>query len=243
MHATPTCRPGRRSTATMRSSRRGHATTCAAPAASPGRCTACRSPSRTTSIPQDLPTEDGTVLHAGRRPLKDATLVSRLLTAGAVILGKTVTTEFAYFTPGKTRNPHSSSPHPRRFVQRFGGGGGRRDGAACRGNPDQRLGDPARVVLRRGGVQAEFRCHLAQRRAADLPQPRPGRRVRTIRARCGPHRAMPGRPRSGGCRHGQCLLAAACRGSGVGAAARSGIRPVALEALGAGRRRHPGGLR
>src|SRR5690606_37909556 len=45
----------------------------------------------------DLPTEDGTVLHAGRRPTQDATLVRRLRGAGAVILGKTVTTEFAYF--------------------------------------------------------------------------------------------------------------------------------------------------
>jgi Asp-tRNA(Asn)/Glu-tRNA(Gln) amidotransferase A subunit family amidase len=61
---------------------------------------------------EDLPTEDGTVLHAGRRPLKDATLVSRLRSAGAVILGKTVTTEFAYFTPGKTRNPHAAAHTP-----------------------------------------------------------------------------------------------------------------------------------
>ena len=60
----------------------------------------------------DLPTEDGTVLHAGRRPLDDATLVARLRSAGAVILGKTVTTEFAYFTPGKTRNPHNPAHTP-----------------------------------------------------------------------------------------------------------------------------------
>jgi Asp-tRNA(Asn)/Glu-tRNA(Gln) amidotransferase A subunit family amidase len=60
----------------------------------------------------DLPTEDGTVLHAGRRPDADATLVARLRSAGAVILGKTVTTEFAYFTPGKTRNPHNAAHTP-----------------------------------------------------------------------------------------------------------------------------------
>ncbi len=53
----------------------------------------------------DLPTEDGTPLHAGRRPVRDATVVSRLRAAGAIILGKTVTTEFAYFAPGPTRNP------------------------------------------------------------------------------------------------------------------------------------------
>jgi Asp-tRNA(Asn)/Glu-tRNA(Gln) amidotransferase A subunit family amidase len=57
-----------------------------------------------------MPTENGTVLDAGRRPDRDAAIVSRLKAAGAVILGKTVTTELAYFAPSKTRNPH----HPER---------------------------------------------------------------------------------------------------------------------------------
>ncbi len=54
----------------------------------------------------DMPTENGTVLHAGRRPRADATVVSRLRAAGAVILGKTVTTELAVYGPNKTHNPH-----------------------------------------------------------------------------------------------------------------------------------------
>jgi Asp-tRNA(Asn)/Glu-tRNA(Gln) amidotransferase A subunit family amidase len=54
----------------------------------------------------DMPTENGTVLHAGRRPGEDATLVSLLRAAGAVILGKTVTTELAVYGPNQTRNPH-----------------------------------------------------------------------------------------------------------------------------------------
>ena len=53
----------------------------------------------------DMPTEDGTVLHAGRRPADDAVVVERLRSAGAIILGKTVTTELATYAPGKTRNP------------------------------------------------------------------------------------------------------------------------------------------
>lgn len=53
----------------------------------------------------DMPTENGTVLHEGRTPRDDAAVVRMLRAAGAVILGKTVTTECAYFNPGKTRNP------------------------------------------------------------------------------------------------------------------------------------------
>ena len=60
----------------------------------------------------DLPTENGTVLHAGRMPGADAFLVSRLREAGAVVLGKTVTTELAVYDPGKTRNPHDPERTP-----------------------------------------------------------------------------------------------------------------------------------
>jgi Asp-tRNA(Asn)/Glu-tRNA(Gln) amidotransferase A subunit family amidase len=60
----------------------------------------------------DMPTEDGTVLHAGRKPHHDSFAVSLLRQAGAVIMGKTVTTELALFTPGKTHNPHDPSRTP-----------------------------------------------------------------------------------------------------------------------------------
>jgi Asp-tRNA(Asn)/Glu-tRNA(Gln) amidotransferase A subunit family amidase len=60
----------------------------------------------------DMPTEDGTVLHAGRQPVRDCTAVGLLRQAGAVIVGKTVTTELALFTPGKTRNPHDPERTP-----------------------------------------------------------------------------------------------------------------------------------
>jgi Asp-tRNA(Asn)/Glu-tRNA(Gln) amidotransferase A subunit family amidase len=60
----------------------------------------------------DMPTEDGTVLHAGRRPDRDAAVVAQLRAAGAVILGKTVTTECATYAPGKTRNPHDPTRTP-----------------------------------------------------------------------------------------------------------------------------------
>jgi Asp-tRNA(Asn)/Glu-tRNA(Gln) amidotransferase A subunit family amidase len=60
----------------------------------------------------DMPTENGTVLHKGRTPRHDATVVRMLRAAGAVMLGKTVTTECAYFSPGKTRNPHNLEHTP-----------------------------------------------------------------------------------------------------------------------------------
>jgi len=60
----------------------------------------------------DLPTERGSAIHAGRRPGADAACVARLRAAGAVILGKTVTTEFAYFSPGPTRNPADPARTP-----------------------------------------------------------------------------------------------------------------------------------
>ena len=60
----------------------------------------------------DMPTENGTVLHKGRQPGDDATLVALLREAGAVILGKTVTTELAVNFPGKTTNPHDARRTP-----------------------------------------------------------------------------------------------------------------------------------
>jgi Asp-tRNA(Asn)/Glu-tRNA(Gln) amidotransferase A subunit family amidase len=60
----------------------------------------------------DMPTEDGTVLHAGRTPAHDAAVVRMLRAAGAVIMGKTVTTELATYSPGKTRNPHNPEHTP-----------------------------------------------------------------------------------------------------------------------------------
>lgn len=53
----------------------------------------------------DMPTTMGSALHADRQPADDAACVAALRSAGALILGKTVTTEFAYFSPGKTANP------------------------------------------------------------------------------------------------------------------------------------------
>jgi len=60
----------------------------------------------------DMPTENGCALHKGRTPRADAAVVSMLRAAGAVILGKTVSTECAYYSPGKTRNPWNPEHTP-----------------------------------------------------------------------------------------------------------------------------------
>lgn len=60
----------------------------------------------------DYPTECGSPVLKGRRPREDAAAVARLRAAGAVIIGKTVTTECAFYHPGPTRNPHDFTRTP-----------------------------------------------------------------------------------------------------------------------------------
>lgn len=59
-----------------------------------------------------LPTERGSDVFKGRQPDSDATLVNRLREEGAVILGKTVTTELAFVHAADTRNPHNLEHTP-----------------------------------------------------------------------------------------------------------------------------------
>lgn len=59
-----------------------------------------------------IPTANGIAMDAGRVPEKDATIVSRLRAAGAVFMGKTVTTELAFMHPGPTRNPRAPGHTP-----------------------------------------------------------------------------------------------------------------------------------
>src|SRR5436190_19293974 len=54
----------------------------------------------------------GSPIYEGHRPAADAACVALARAAGAVVLGKTVTTEFACFTAGKTANPHNPAHTP-----------------------------------------------------------------------------------------------------------------------------------
>ena len=60
----------------------------------------------------DMPSEYGSPIYAGHRPRADAACVTLLRNAGAVIMGKTVTAEFAMRAPGKTRNPLDTAHTP-----------------------------------------------------------------------------------------------------------------------------------
>jgi amidase len=60
----------------------------------------------------DMPTEWGTPIHKGRSPKRDAACVALSRKAGGLLLGKTVTTEFANLHPGPTRNPHDLTRTP-----------------------------------------------------------------------------------------------------------------------------------
>lgn len=60
----------------------------------------------------DMPTRRGSPIYADNHPDADAACVAAIRSAGAIIMGKTVTTEFATFTPGKTVNPHNTAHTP-----------------------------------------------------------------------------------------------------------------------------------
>lgn len=61
----------------------------------------------------DMPTAYGSPIYAGHRPKFDAACVAACRDAGMVVLGKTVTTEFATFQPGVTCNPRAPADAPR----------------------------------------------------------------------------------------------------------------------------------
>ena len=61
---------------------------------------------------ENMPTSDGTEIHKENPSWNDCTVVSKLKQAGAIIMGKTVTTELAYYSPGKTKHPHDPTRTP-----------------------------------------------------------------------------------------------------------------------------------
>jgi len=60
----------------------------------------------------DYPTTYGSTIHANRQPETDCRVVEKLKEAGALLMGKTVTTEFAFMHPSRTQNPHNKQYSP-----------------------------------------------------------------------------------------------------------------------------------
>lgn len=60
----------------------------------------------------DLPTECGSPIYKGWRPRADAPIVTMTEAAGGLMLGKSVTTEFAFLNPSETFNPHNAAHTP-----------------------------------------------------------------------------------------------------------------------------------
>ena len=60
----------------------------------------------------DMPTEYGSPIYRGHRPASDAACVALSRQAGGILMGKTVTTEFANVSPGKTRHPRDPQRTP-----------------------------------------------------------------------------------------------------------------------------------
>ena len=119
----------------------------------------------------------------------------RLRDAGAIVLGKTVTVEFACFDPSPSRNPwdrrRRPKAHARRIQQRLGRRGGR--GHVPRGDrhADGRVARAAVDLLRRRHVQADVRPRRSRRRRpGELPF-RPRRPDRATRGRPGTHARVP----------------------------------------------------
>jgi Asp-tRNA(Asn)/Glu-tRNA(Gln) amidotransferase A subunit family amidase len=90
----------------------------------------------------DMPTENGSPLFAGFRSERDSASVAALREAGAVIMGKTVTTEFASTEPRGTRNPHDLRRTP--GGSSSGSAAGVATGMMCAGLGTQVIGSTIR---------------------------------------------------------------------------------------------------
>ena len=105
-----------------------------------------------------IPTTACSRVYADFVPEYDAVAGSSMLKgAGAIMLGKTVTTEFACMDPSPDRQSLERCPYSRRVQQRVGGGGGRQDVPRGHGFADGRFGAASGLLQWRSGVQAQLR--------------------------------------------------------------------------------------
>ena len=138
----------------------------------------------------DMPSQYGSPIWKGWRPKANSAPVAWARAAGAVVLGKTVTTEFATRRPGPTMNPVNPAHTPRRIVLRVRRGSRCRPVSASLRHPDRRQRDPSGRLLRRCRLQADLRHDQPHRHEDHVRQPRHHRhhgphrrRLRAVRRR------------------------------------------------------------
>ena len=146
----------------------------------------------------DMPTAYGSPIYAGHQPSTDAAMVMLIRRAGGVILGKTVTTEFAVTRAGRDPQPAQSRAHAGRLVVRLGRRRRRGHAAARARQPDRRLDDPPRRLLRRRRLQAVLQAVADRRHEMLLLVARHRRAVRGERRRRRLRRRRDQRPRPAG---------------------------------------------
>ncbi len=129
-----------------------------------------------------MPTEYNSPIWRGHRPRADAGAVAWARAAGAVVLGKTVTTEFATRSPARPRT-RTTRAHAGRVQQRVRRRRRRRLLPLRLRHADRRQRHPPGRVLRRGGLQAELRPDRAAWHEADGVLARHGRRHGAQRGR------------------------------------------------------------
>ena len=143
-----------------------------------GRCAASRSASRTSSIPADLPTEMGSSIYRGWRPRADASVVMTLKAGRRNHHRQDDHDRVRLVRPDRDAQSAPSRPYARRLVVGLGGCGCGRHDSAGAGHADRRLGDPAGLVLRRGGDQAVLPAAADDRRQMLFVDARHRRAVR-----------------------------------------------------------------
>ena len=113
----------------------------------------------------DMPTGFRSPIYHSHQPVADAVCVTQSRAAGAIILGKTVSTEFAFRKAGKTSNPHNRCYSP-------GGSSSGSAAAVADGMVPMAIGtqtggsrDSARLILWRVRLEADLQCVLLLWRA------------------------------------------------------------------------------
>ena len=217
-----------------------------------GRCSACRSRSRTKSTSPARSTRSAPTPSTSR-PTADCEMVRRLREAGAIVVGLTLLPEMAICgftesaTYGVTRNPWNPQRTPGRLERRLGRGGRRRPGPDRLGRRRRRLDPhPGRLLrplrpeaLARPGLAGARPRRLGRPRRRQLPQPhRPRHRAlarRRLRRLEGARGAAAARAALR--RVGADAARASCASPGRRRAPRAAAPPIVSDEVKRGRRR------